>query len=219
MFRVLNLFRSLFWKDVTNPAVLVVTGMNDNRRSSLKSRTLGKNCNIKKASVANKETVRTRMKMLLLPVRTARVLFCPFLSLSMSGASRLRLRKNPYSMKGTDRLTKIGSSCPFTDRYPTLGMMKPVAVAMVNSPKPREHNRMGGAEYVQPRRFAAKVMTRNIKGAPKKKTSIADSTLDSTSNVNEMFFVSGRSCGLLTRIFLPEKNFCVFTLESSSTSK
>ena len=211
MLRVLNLFRFLFWKDVTNPTVLAVTGMNDNRRSVCKSRMLCEECSVKKVNVASKGTARTRMKMFLLPVRTARVLFCPFWSLSMSGAPRLRLRKKPYSMKGMDRLTKKGSSCPFTDKYPTLGMIKPVAAAMVNSPNPREHNLMGGAEYAQPRKFAANVMTRKVTGASKKRTSSADNTVDRISNVNAIVLANERSCGFLTRTFLPEKNFFVFT--------
>lgn len=97
MFRVLNLFRALFWKNVTNPIMLAVTGMRENRKSVFKSRMLGENCknSVKKVNVANKGIAKMTMKMFLFPVRTARVLFCPFWSLSMSGASRFRLRKNP----------------------------------------------------------------------------------------------------------------------------
>jgi hypothetical protein len=207
MLRVLNLFRFLFWKDVTNPMVLAVTGMKDNRGSVLESRMLGENCSVKKEIVASTEMDRTRMNMFVLPVRTARVLFCPFWSLSMSGAPRLRLRKKPYSIKGMDRLTKKGSSCPFTDRYPTLGMMKPVAAAMVNSPNPREHNRVGGAEYAQPRKFAATAMARKVTGASKKRTTTAERKMDNAINVNEIVLANERSCGFLTRTFLPEKNF------------
>lgn len=100
-----------------------------------------------------------------------------------------------------------------------LGMMKPVATAMVNSPNPLEDNRMGGAEYAQPRKFAARAITKNSMGAPKKMITTADRTIDNTSKISEMFFVKGRSRGLLTRIFLPEKNFFDLTWESSSTSK
>ena len=122
-------------------------------------------------------------------------------------------------MKGMERLRKMGSSWPFTDRYPMLGMMKPVATAMANSPKPLDPNRRGGAEYAQPRRFAARVITKNSMGTPKKMTTTADKIMDRASNVNEMFLVSGRSCGLLTRIFVFEKNFCDFIGASISTSK
>ena len=97
MFKVLNLFRSLFWKNVTNPIILAVTGMRENRKSVFKSRMLVETCknNAKKVNAANKGTVKTTMKIFLLPVRTARVLFRPFWSLFMSGASRFRLRKKP----------------------------------------------------------------------------------------------------------------------------
>ena len=67
-------------------------------------------------------------------------------------------------------------------------MMKPVAVAMVNSPNPREDNRMGGAEYAQPRKFAATVMARNSVGAPKKMTTTADRRVDNTISVSEIVF-------------------------------
>ena len=166
MFSVLNLFRYRFLKDVINPKVLAVKGMLDNKKSVRESRVLVENwVIIKKAIVASTEMAKTRILMFLFPVRTARVLFCPFWSLSMSGAPRLRLRKKPYSIKGTDRLMKNWSSCPFTKMYPTLGIMKPVAPAIVNSPKPREHNLRGGAEYAQPRKFAPKVINRKVTGA------------------------------------------------------
>ena len=112
MFMVQNLFKSFFWKDVTNPTSPATNGMNEIRKTSHKSMMLGVICHMrpKKVNVTRKGTANVTKKTFLSPVRTANVLFSPFGSFSISGASRLRLRKNPYNIKGIERQTKRGES-------------------------------------------------------------------------------------------------------------
>ena len=112
IFRVQNLFKSFFWKDVTNPTSPATNGMNEIRNTTRKSIMLGTICNMitKKANVARNGAANIIKKTFLSPARTAIVLFFPFWSFSISGASRLRLRKKPYIMKGIERLMKRGES-------------------------------------------------------------------------------------------------------------
>ena len=86
-----------------------------------------------------------------------------------------------------------------------LGIMNPVANAIASSPRLFELNRMGGAEYIHPRRFATRVMIKNSTGTSKKMTIVAAKTFEVNSSVSEIFFATGESLGFSTKIFFFEK--------------
>ena len=83
-----------------------------------------------------------------------------------------------------------------------LGIIKPVAKAIVSSPRLFELSRIGGAEYIHPRRFATKAITKNSVDAPKNRTITAAKTFDITRSTNEIFFIKGERAGFSTKIFL-----------------
>ena len=105
MFMALKTYMLRFLKDITVPRIAAVRGMREKRKTTFRSMKLEVSSCVrtKNVEVAKKTAAKTVKKTFRSPSRTARVCFPHVLSFVMSGDSRLRLRRNPYNMKGTEK--------------------------------------------------------------------------------------------------------------------
>ena len=112
MFSEQNLLRFFLVKSAINPRIVTVKGIKDSRKTIVKSITVVESCPImtKKVKVTMEAVAAITQKLFVGPILTAKVVFCPCWSFCMSGASRLRLRKNPYIINGIESKTKSKSS-------------------------------------------------------------------------------------------------------------